>query len=138
MSPVDGAELGEEFSVSDEFSTDDEDPGQKAARKIDWELFMASLTNREKSVVEGLLTGLNGSEIWRALGIDPSTIRYFKQRLAVKILDYMGPDILAEIRRMVGDTQSVFPSNFSAISQFERGVAPVGFEIKSVMIILWL
>ena len=100
--PVDVAELGEEFSVSDVFSTDNEDPGQKAARKIDWAVFMASLTDREKSVVEGLLMGLNGSEVGRALGIDPSSIRYFKQRLAVKILDYMGPDILIEIRKMPG------------------------------------
>ena len=100
--PVDGAELGEEFSVSDVFSTDDEDPGQKAARKIDWAVFMASLSDREISVVEGLLMGLNGSEVGRALGIDPSSIRYFKQRLAMKILEHFGHDILAEIRRMPG------------------------------------
>lgn len=93
------SELGEEFTVNDVLSFDDEDPGQKAARKIDWEFFLGSLTDREKSVVEGLLMGLNGSEIGRGLGLDPSTIRYFKDRLANKILEFMGPDILVEIRR---------------------------------------
>ena len=96
---LEGEELGEEFTVNDVLSFDDEDPAQKAARKLDWEYFLMSLTDREKSVVEGLLTGLNGSEIGRALGLDPSTIRYFKQRLAIKILEFMGPDILVEIRK---------------------------------------
>jgi DNA-directed RNA polymerase specialized sigma24 family protein len=72
------SELGEEFTVNDVLSFDDEDPGQKAARKMDWEFFLTSLTEREKSVVEGLLAGLNGSEIARRLRVDPSTVRYFK------------------------------------------------------------
>ena len=100
--PVQIDELGEEFTVNDVLSLDDEDPGQKAARKMDWEFFLASLSDREKSVVEGLLTGLNGSEIARMFGLDPSTIQYFKQRLGMKILEYMGPDILVEIRRRPG------------------------------------
>jgi hypothetical protein len=35
-------------------------------------------------------------------GVDPSTVRYFKNRLADKILAFMGPDILIEIRRRPG------------------------------------
>ena len=93
------SELGEEFTVNDVLSFDDEDPGQKAARKMDWEFFLSSLTDREKSVVEGMLMGLNGSEIGRELGLDPSTIQYFRIRLASKVLEFMGPDILVEIRR---------------------------------------
>jgi hypothetical protein len=96
------SEFGEEFTVNDVFSLDDEDPGQKAARKMDWEAFLTGLTDREQSVVEGLLAGQNGSEIARSFRLDPSTIRYFKNRLAGKILDFMGPDILVEIRRMPG------------------------------------
>jgi FixJ family two-component response regulator len=96
------SELGEEFTVNDVLSFDDEDPGQKAARKMDWEFFLATLTDREKSIVEGLLAGLNGSEIARSFKADPSTIRYFKQRLGMKILDFMGPDILREIVRRPG------------------------------------
>ena len=95
-------EEGEEFTVNDVFSLDDEDPGQKAARKMDWEAFLTGLTDREKSVVEGLLAGRTGSEIARMFGLDRSTIQYFKNRLAGKILEFMGPDILVEIRRMPG------------------------------------
>src|ERR1039457_3868165 len=53
------SELGEEFTVNDVLSLDDEDPAQKACRKIDWEFFLAGLTEREKSVVEFLLAGRN-------------------------------------------------------------------------------
>lgn len=85
------------FELHDVISNTHEDPGTVAARKIDWEFFLTRLTDREKAVVEGLLTGLNGSEIGRALGIDSSTIRYFRQRLAVKILEFMGGEILRDI-----------------------------------------
>jgi len=94
------SELGEEFTVNDVLSFDDEDPGQKAARKMDWQSFLASLSDHEKAVVEGLLTGFNASEVGRSLGLDPSTIRYFKERLAMKILEHFGPDILVEIRKL--------------------------------------
>jgi DNA-directed RNA polymerase specialized sigma24 family protein len=93
------SELGEEFTVNDVFSNDHEDPGQIAARKMDWEFFLSNLSEREKSVVEGLLAGLNGSEIARMFRVDPSTIQYFKKRLAAKILEFMGLDILIEIER---------------------------------------
>ena len=93
------SDLGEEFTVNDVLSFDDEDPGEKAARKIDWDAFLVGLSDREKAVIEGLLAGYNGSEIARRFGLDPSTVQYFKTRLAVKILEFMGPDILVEIRR---------------------------------------
>ena len=96
------SELGEEFTVNDVLSFDDEDPGQKAARKLDWEFFLASLTDRERQVVEFLLAGDHLSELARKLCLDRSTIQNSKNRLAVKVLDYMGADILAEIRRMPG------------------------------------
>ncbi len=100
--PVQADELGEEFTVNDVLSLDDEDPAQKAARKMDWEFFLAGLTAREQLVVEYLLAGRNLSELARALGLDRSTIQHFKNRLAGKILDYMGHDILIEIRRLPG------------------------------------
>jgi hypothetical protein len=73
------SELGEIFTINDVLSLDDEDPGQKAARKMDWEAFLTGLTEREQSVVEELLAGRSGSEIAGMFGLDPSTIQYFKK-----------------------------------------------------------
>ena len=92
------SECGSEiFELQDVISNDKEDPGTIAARKLDWDCFLTGLTDREKSIVELLLAGLNCSEIARSMKVDPSTVRCFKQRLAVKILDHFGPDILREI-----------------------------------------
>jgi FixJ family two-component response regulator len=95
-------ELGEEFTVNDVLSLDDEDPGQKAARKMDWEFFLTSLTEKEKAVVEYLLAGRALTELAKSLGIDRSAVQQFKYRLADKIMDYMGPSILQEIQRKPG------------------------------------
>ena len=95
-------EGGEEFTLNDVLSTDDEGPDEKAGRKIDWEFFLSSLSEREKSVVELMLAGHKASSIARSLRLDPSTIGYFKQRLAMKILEFMGPDILRDVVRRPG------------------------------------
>jgi len=97
-----GGEGEEEFLVGDVLSLDDEDPGQKAMRKLDWEAFLSGLSSREKGVVELLLSGHNASQIAREFKVDPSTIKYFKNRLAEKILAFMGPDILREVVRRPG------------------------------------
>ena len=96
------SESGEEFTVNDVLSLDDEDPAMKAARKMDWEAFLAGLNAREKSVVESLLAGRNMSELASIVGLSVSTIKACKNGLAGRILDYMGPDILVEIRRLPG------------------------------------
>jgi FixJ family two-component response regulator len=94
----DELEWGEEFTVNDVLSLDDEDPGQKAARKMDWNAFRTCLTVRETDVIELLLIGWSRSKIARMFGVDLFTIHYFKNRLADKILDYMGPAILRELQ----------------------------------------
>jgi len=95
-------EGGEIFTFNDVLSRDEEDPSTRAARKMDWEFFLACLTDREKAVVEYLLSGRTLSELARHLKLDRSTIQQFKYRLADKILDYMGPSILSEIQLKPG------------------------------------
>jgi FixJ family two-component response regulator len=87
---------------------------------MDWEYFLANLTDREKSVVEGLLAGLNGSEIARKFRVDPSTIRYFKKRLTMKIMDFMGLDILIEIERRPGWKDNLNAEREKLACRFDR------------------
>ena len=42
---------GEIYLLHDVLSDGQEDPGTKAARKMDWETFMSGLSEREKAVV---------------------------------------------------------------------------------------
>jgi hypothetical protein len=95
-------EDGEEFTLNDVLSVDAEDPSQIAARKMDWESFLIGLTTREKTVIEYLLAGKNISQAAVMFKVSPSTMQQCKNCLAIRILDYMGPDILQEIRRLPG------------------------------------
>ena len=44
-------ETGGEIFFHDVLSNDQEDPGTKAARKLDWETFMAGLSARDQAVI---------------------------------------------------------------------------------------
>jgi hypothetical protein len=75
-----------------------EDPSMVAARKLDWQEFVADLPARERAVVEFLIEGASGSAITRKLKVDSSKIRAIKQHLAQEIVEFMGPHILIEIQ----------------------------------------
>ena len=100
--PVDEGELGEVFTVNDVFSQDAEDPGQIAARNLDWQAMVTLLTKREKAIVFCLIEGRTVSDLAVALQVDRSTLQLCKNRLAALILEYMGMDILVEVRRLPG------------------------------------
>jgi hypothetical protein len=90
---------GEIFTFNDVLSRDEEDPSTKAARKMDWESFMASLSARDQAIIQFMIEGTQGPAIARKLGVCSSTIHHRKKSLAAKILDVMGPRILQEIQR---------------------------------------
>ena len=93
-------ETGSEiFELHDVLSTDAEDPGTMAARKMDWETFMNSLSARDQAIIQFTIDGTSGSEMARELGVCSSTIQHRKKSLAKAILEFMGADILVEVRR---------------------------------------
>jgi DNA-binding CsgD family transcriptional regulator len=96
------AEDGEEFTVNDVLSLDDEDPGQKACRKIDWDELLGSLTKRERMLVESMLAGKNRVQAARSIGVSTWTVRQHRMELARKILEFMGADILTVIAQRPG------------------------------------
>jgi hypothetical protein len=87
------------FLFHDVLSDDQEDPGTQAARKLDWQEFVMALDDREKAVVLLMIEGKSGSSIARKLRVCESTVQSHKSNLAVKILEFMGVDILVGIRR---------------------------------------
>jgi hypothetical protein len=100
--PLEESELGERFTLNDVFSNDSEDPAQIAARKMDWEALCAGLTGREQALIEHLLAGKNLSAVALKFKVSLSTMQQCKNRLAVRIMEYMGPDILIEVRHLPG------------------------------------
>jgi hypothetical protein len=90
---------GEIFELHDVLSRDEEDPGTKAARRMDWQTFMASCSERDQAIIQFLIEGKTGSAMARKLGVCTSTINHSKRNLALKILEFMGWDILVQVQR---------------------------------------
>ena len=88
------------FELHDIISNDHEDPATIAARKMDWEYFMTGLTRLEKRLVECLISGKTVREICRAVKMTKLKLIELQRKIAMKILEFMGADILVEIARM--------------------------------------
>ena len=92
-------DVGEPFLLHDILSRDEENPATKAARNLDWQTFMASLSARDKAIIEFTIEEKPLASLARRRHLSNSTLLYHKKRLASKIQDFMGSDILIQIRR---------------------------------------
>jgi hypothetical protein len=73
------------FELQDVISQDSEDPSTQAARKIDWDAFMAGLMHIEMLVVEFLSAGKTLREAGRKVGLSDSTMQTYRKRIASKL-----------------------------------------------------
>ena len=92
-------DLGEPLLLHDVLSRADEDPATKAARSLDWAEFLSGLSKRDVAIINCLAEGKPLASLARRQHLNNSTLLYHKERLALKIQDYMGADILIQIRR---------------------------------------
>jgi hypothetical protein len=91
-------DLGEPLLLHDVLSRDEEDPGTRAARKLDWDEFWSGLSKRERSIIEFIIEGNNLRKAAHSLRLSSWAIKSSKKDLALKIVDFMGPQILTEIQ----------------------------------------
>ena len=90
---------GEIFLLHDVLSNDHEDPSTRAARKMDWEEFVACLPEGEKAMVEFVAHGLSFRDAAKKFKVCDSTMQTSKRNLATKLLEFMGAEILCDIQR---------------------------------------
>ena len=91
---------GEPMLLADVISNEHEDPATKAARKVDWETFKATLNERCQAVLQTIAEGGQMKEVALKFKISNSTIQNTRIQLAVKIREFFGVDILKEISRL--------------------------------------
>jgi hypothetical protein len=97
---VSHGECGEEiFELYDVISNDHEDPSVQATRRLDWDEFLAGLNKVEKLVVEFICAGRTLREAGRSVGVGDSSMQTHRKRIAAKILEFMGCNIIAESTR---------------------------------------
>ena len=92
-------DVGEPLVLHDVLSNDQEDPGTKAARRVDWETSMASLSARDRAIINCLVEGAPLASLARRRHMNTATLLYNKRRLADATANFMGSDILIQIRR---------------------------------------
>ena len=90
---------GEIWELHDVLSRDEEDPGTRAARKMDWAEFASALTERERAVINCIIEGRSLRDAAKSFRVCDSTMQGDKRKLAVKIQTFFGSDILIEVRR---------------------------------------
>jgi hypothetical protein len=90
---------GEIYLLHDVLSSEAEDPATRAARRMDWSEFVSGLSERERSVINCIIEGRSLRDAAKSFRVCDSTMQGDKRKLAVKILDFMGFDILIEVRR---------------------------------------
>ncbi len=90
---------GEIFQFHDVLADEQEDPATKATRKMDWETFMAGLSDRERVAIEFMVEGRSLRDAAHVLRVSDSTMQSSKRDLRVKILEFMGVGILVDIQR---------------------------------------
>jgi hypothetical protein len=98
---VSSSETGDEiFELHDVIASDDEDPSIIAARNLDWQSFAASLTRLEKLLIACLVNGHSLTDAAKQARVHYSTMVSYRNKLAAKLLEYMGSDILRDIARI--------------------------------------
>jgi len=85
------------FELQDVISDDREDPATIAARKLDWDSFLDQLSRIEQLVVEFLSAGKTLRDVARKIGVCDSTMQTHRRKIAQKILEFMGADVLRDL-----------------------------------------
>jgi hypothetical protein len=66
---------------------------------MDWDSFMAGLSDRDKAIIHCMVEGEPLASLARSRGFSASTLMYREERLAKAIAEFMGVDIIIEIGR---------------------------------------
>jgi len=88
------------FELQDVVSNDNEDPSVVAARNMDWQAFAASLTRLEKLLIACLINGQTLADAAKQARVHYSTMQTYRKKLAAKLHEYMGADILRDIAQI--------------------------------------
>jgi hypothetical protein len=97
--PVGFDEAGESVTLADVFANEQEDPSMLAARRLDWEIFLARQTRRGRTLLTVVAEGSTFRDVARLLGLSDSGVQEEKRKVARALKDQMGANILSESTR---------------------------------------
>jgi DNA-binding CsgD family transcriptional regulator len=100
-------DFGEPLILHDVLASQQEDPGTKAARVIDWQEFITGCSHKDKAIINCIIEGKPLASVARKRHLNTSTIIYHKRRLADAISSFFGPSIIIEVQRRPGWQDSI-------------------------------
>lgn len=119
---ADEEEHGVEFTVSDVFGSDQEDPSIAAARKIDWDEFIGRQDECSKAIVVALVEGESVRPLSVRFKLSASTIQNRKQQLGLRIREFMGVDVIGDSTRQPQWRDGIVASREKQACRFDRAV----------------
>jgi hypothetical protein len=87
------------FTLHHAFTDPSEDPATTAARKMDWETFMAMQDECDRAILRCAAQGEAVGPVGRRFGLGATSIQNRKRQLAIAVREFMGENILAEAGR---------------------------------------
>ncbi len=87
------------FTLHHAFADQGEDPATTAARKMDWETFVATQDECDRAILRFAAEGEPIGHVRKQFGLSASTIKNRKKQLAIAVREFMGENILAEAGR---------------------------------------
>ena len=97
-----------------EFSGQESDPAEEAARNLDWEGFLASHPPRHRIAILVLVGGGTMREAGRRCGIRDSAALNLKRRIAADLIGFFGQDV---IRRLLDGIRPGWESDLRMVRQ---------------------
>ena len=116
-SPVPMQDVGE-ADFLELFESEQQDPSCTAARKLDWQAFMATVEDRARAVLLCVAEGGSLRSVAIRWGVSDSTMQNYKRKLAQAVKEFMGADVLTLVTQV-----PAWKSNLVAMRERQVGRA---------------
>ena len=94
-----GEAEGDNLCLHDVLAAGSADPSQEAAKRLDWEAFIATLDELARTILQCLADERPLLEVAHAAGVSRSTIQTYKDRLTTAVQAFMGPELMQDLQR---------------------------------------
>jgi hypothetical protein len=113
-------EESNEFTMDDVFCSEAEDPSVVAARKMDWEEFVAKQDECSKAIILVIAEGGSVRRLSLKFKLSASSLQNRKQKLALAVLEFMGNNVLADSTRQPAWKNGIVASREKSACRLER------------------
>jgi hypothetical protein len=119
--PIAGeAESDDMMCLHDVLAAHSADPGQEAAKRLDWKPLVASLDSKAREVLLCLVAGGELTTLVPKLNRSRSALQNDKERLARLAIEHLGEDILTEVQRLPQWTDNLVVNREKMACRYER------------------